>query len=213
MPIYRIGSTKVLFIHIPKTAGMALDSHLTAHSTASIFSERLVMPKGVFGPRHQPARVLTKVFLPEMIDYAFTVVRHPVARLVSEYRYQRRGGPIQLSRFRFMGFNTWLRYSLWRIQSHPNWRGGHFRPQTDYLCFDAQVFRFEDGLPAVMQGVSKATGIDIPFHTPERNVSAPREVRMSQTSLDRIIRTYAADFERFGYSKDLPQIKGVTLTR
>lgn len=212
MPIYRIGSTKVLFIHIPKTAGMALDAHLKAHSTAAIFSDRLVMPKGVFGPRHQPARVLTKVFLPEMIDYAFTVVRHPVARLVSEYRYQRRGSAFQLSRFRFMGFDTWLRYSMWRIRSHPNWRGGHFRPQTDYLCFDAQVFRYEDGLEAVMQGVSRATGVEIPFHTPERNVSAPREVRMSKASLDLILQSYAADIDRFGYAADLPKIKGVTLT-
>ncbi|CAN1506678.1 Sulfotransferase [Paracoccaceae bacterium] len=211
MPIYRIGSTKVLFIHIPKTAGMALDAHLSAQGTA-IFSERITTPAGMFGPRHQPASVLTQIFLPEMIDYAFTVVRHPVARLVSEYRYQRRGSGLHLSRFRFLGFDAWLNYSLGRIARNPLWRVGHFRPQSDYPCFDSEVFKYEDGLEAVMQGVSRATGVEVPFHTPERNVSTHRAVRISQASLDRIARAYAADFDRFGYTIQPPPLRGVTLT-
>lgn len=123
MPLYRIGTKNVLFIHIPKTAGMAVDAHLGAHGKA-IFAERIKVRDGVFGPRHQPAKVLEQVYFPDMIDYAFTVVRHPVARMVSEYRYQRRNGLIQLSRLRMFGFDTWLRYALYRLRDDPDWRVG-----------------------------------------------------------------------------------------
>jgi len=127
LPIYRIGTAKVLFIHIPKTAGTAIGDHL-GQAGPAVFEERIKFRGGVFGPRHLPAAVLEKVFFPEMIDYAFIVVRHPVARLISEYRYQRRSGLIQPSRFRMFGFDTWLGYALYRLRSDPDWRDFHFRP-------------------------------------------------------------------------------------
>jgi hypothetical protein len=210
VPLYRIGSTKVLFIHIPKTAGMALDAHLTAHGTA-VFKDPITTHAGLFRPRHQPAAVLEQIYLPETIDYAFTVVRHPVARLVSGYRYQRRHRHLHLSRLRFLGFDAWLRYCLWCARSEVDYRDGHFRPQVDFPCFDCDVFRYEDGLDAVMQGVIRATGTALPAHTPERNVSPYRPVTIAKSSLDLIARFYAADFERFGYTVDVPAITGVTL--
>ena len=209
MPVYQIGSKTVLFIHVPKTAGMAMGAHLGRAGRAA-FQDRIVFRGGTFGPRHQPAAVLEKIFLPEMIDYAFMVVRHPVARLVSEYRYQRRHGTIQLSRLRIFGFDTWLRNALFRLKSDPNWRDGHFRPQVQYECFDCEVFRYEDGLQNVSDRLSSLTGIGIPAGVSPENVSPPRPVHISQVSLEKIAQYYTADFERFGYDVDLPQLSGVT---
>ncbi len=188
---------------------MAIGDHL-GRAGPAVFEERIKFRGGTFGPRHQPATVLEKVFFPEMIDYSFMVVRHPVTRLVSEYRYQRRSGLVQLSRFRMFGFDTWLSYSLHCLRRDPDWRVGHFRPQVAYECFECEVFKYEDGLDKVMQGVSRATGVAIPYETPPKNVSTYRPTRVSQASLDMIAATYAADFERFGYKVEMPQIKGVT---
>jgi hypothetical protein len=210
VPLYRIGSTKVLFIHIPKTAGMALDAHLSAHGTA-VFKDPITTYTGVFRPRHRPAAVLKQIYLPETIDYAFTVVRHPVARLVSGYRYQRRHRHLHLSRLRFLGFDAWLRYCLWRAQAEVDYRDGHFRPQVEYPCFGCDVFRYEDGLSAVMERVNRVTGAALPQHPPARNISPFRPVTIAKSSLDLIARFYAADFERFGYTVAVPPIKGVTL--
>lgn len=209
MPVYRIGSKNVLFIHIPKTAGMAVDAHLAGHGPV-VFNERFRTRRDVFGPRHQPAAVLEKVYFPEMIDYAFTVVRHPVARMVSAYRFNLRKGGLQASRM--FGFDTWLRLALWRTARNPNWNSGHLRAQVIYECFNCEVFRYEDGLDKAMQAIARATGVEIPYQTPPLNVSVQREVRVSQASLDRIARTYAADFERFGYADRAPALKGVTYT-
>ena len=209
MPVYRIGQKNVLFIHVPKTAGMALDAHLSSHGKV-VFNTRIKVRGGVFGPRHQPAAVLQTIYLPEMIDYAFMVVRHPVARLISEYRYQRQKAGLHLSRLRFLGFDTWLRYSLWRYRTNPDWRVGHFRPQVGYECFDCDVFRYEDGLDKVRQGVERATGIAIPDDTPRQNVSPHRAVRVSRASLDLIAKFYAPDFSRYDYAIEVPKITGVT---
>lgn len=211
MPLYQIGQTKVLFIHIPKTAGTALDAHLAALGPA-IFNTSIVANRSQrrnVNLRHLHGDLLRKVFFPQMIDYAFTVVRHPVSRIVSEYRYQRRAAGLHLTRWRMAGFNTWLRYSLRQAAANLDYRDRHFRPQVDFLCFDCAVHRYEDGLEAVMAGVGAAAGINIPFEPAPRNISPHREVQISQSSLDLIARFYADDFERFGYKVEVPPIKGV----
>lgn len=209
MPVYRIGGKNVLFIHIPKTAGMAMGAHLGSCGPA-VFEEKIPHGSGSFGARHQPATVLKTVYFPEMIDYAFTVVRHPVTRLVSEYRYQRRSGNIQLSRYRMFGFDIWLSHALYRLRSNPNYRSGHFRPQVDYECFDCEVFHHEDGLDKVSKRISAITGTTIPDSPPKTNVSPHRPVTISQTSFKLIADYYAADFERFGYSVEIPNLPDVS---
>ena len=209
MPVYRIGGKNVLFIHVPKTAGMAIGAHL-GNCGPAVFEDRIVLRGATFGPRHQPAAVLKTVYFPEMIDHAFMVVRHPVTRLVSEYRYQRRSGNIQLSRLRMFGFDIWLRHALFRLKSDPNYRGGHFRPQVDYECFDCKVFHHEDGLDKVSRWISALTGTTIPDSPPKTNVSRHRPVSISQTSFKLIADYYAADFERFGYSVEIPNLPDVS---
>lgn len=211
MPVYRIGGKNVLFIHVPKTAGMAIGAHLGSFGPA-VFEERVAFRGGTFGPRHQPASVLKSVYFPEMIDYAFMVVRHPVARLVSEYRYQRRHGTFQFSRLRMFGFDAWLRYALFRLKSNPNWRVGHFRPQGLYECFESEVFRYEDGLDKVSERVSVFTGVAISDRPAPTNVSKVRPVNISQASLDLIADYYSSDFEKYGYTIDVPPLLGVRKT-
>lgn len=208
MPVYLINGKSVLFLHIPKTAGMAIDAHLSEHFPVA-FNTRVRVKVGVFGPRHQPAAVLKTIFLDQMIDYAFMVVRHPVARLVSEYRYQHRHNAFQRLRLGLMGFDLWLKFALLRTSRAPAYRGNHFRPQIAYECFGCEVFKYEDGLKAVMQGVSRATGVEIPYETRARNVSHFRSVSISQKSLDLIAQTYEADFQRFGYEVCVPDLTGV----
>ena len=209
MPVYKIGGKNILFIHVPKTAGMAVGAHIGTFG-AAVFEERITFSGHTFGPRHQPAAVLEKVYFPEMIDYAFMIVRHPVARLVSEYLYQRRRGLVQFSRLRMFGFDIWLRYAMNRTRSDPDWRVGHFRPQTVYECFGCEVFRYEDGLDRAMRRISSVTGVDLPDTPRHTNVSPQRLVHISQSSLDLIADRYAGDFERFGYQVEVPSIRGVT---
>jgi hypothetical protein len=138
------------------------------------------------------------------------VTRHPVARLVSEYRYQRRHGGLQLARMRLFGFDLWLRHAMFRLRSNPRWRNLHFLPQVDYPCFGAETFRYEDGLSRVIRRLSEVTGVTMPDTPAATNQSVPRPVHVSQSSLDLIAQYYAADFERFDYRVEVPALPGVT---
>ena len=208
MPIYNIGSQKILFIHIPKTAGMALHAHLSQYGPC-VFDTRIKTSKGFFCPRHQESNTLEKIFFPEMIDYAFTIIRNPFQRIISEYRYQRDHPGIGLSRFCMLGFYPWLKYNLWRFSSNHGWRDGHFRPQVDYPGFKCEIFRLEDGLEQVMKTLSRKTNVNITQQISRVNISNPARVHVSKASLDLINKTYASDFRVFGYSSEPPAMKGV----
>jgi hypothetical protein len=209
MAVYRIGSKTVLFIHVPKTAGSAVHEHLAAHCTANLAHPGRFRDDE-FRPKHPTAKVLHQLYVQEMFDHAFMMVRHPVARMVSEYRYQRRRPGLHLSRLRGFGFDIWLQHALWRAARDPDHCAGHFRPQVEYECFNCEVYRHEDGLAPAMAGVTRATGVKLSDDVQPVKVSAFRPVNVSQASLDRIARTYAADFQRYGYAVEVPSIKGVT---
>jgi hypothetical protein len=210
MPVYSIAQHNVLFIHIPKTAGSAIDEQLSLHGP-SVFSQNIGSNCNILNPRHQPAECLQNTFFPSMLDYSFTVVRHPIAKLISEYRYQRRKRGLHLSRLRFAGFDLWLQNALSRVEKDPSYKDNHFRRQVDYPCFDCEIFRYEDGLYKVMQSVSRRTGQNITYKGNKKNVSPKRQVLISSNSIELIIQYYADDFHQFGYEKTLPPIEGVAL--
>ena len=68
----------------------------------------------------------------------------------------------------------------------------------------------EDGLGQVSRRISNLTGAAITETPPPTNVSIPRAVRISQTSLDLIAEYYADDFARFGYAVEVPPLRGIT---
>lgn len=154
-------------------------------------------------PRHQPREVLEEIFDPAMFDLVFMVVRHPVARLVSEYRYQRRKGGYRLANF--LGFGWWLRYHLFRFRSNPSWRDHHFRPQTSFESLGCRVFRLEEGLAAPFAALAEVTGVPRNENPPRRNVSVPIPVKVSGRDLCSIARVYEADFKRYGYEVAIPE--------
>ena len=98
--------------------------------------------------------------LPRSPDIVFAVVRDPVARMASEYRWQRRG-----RRGRRLGkllaclpFGIWLRLMLAMAARHPHAMDNHLRPQSDFIPEGATVFRFEAGLQPVADWLSGETG-------------------------------------------------------
>lgn len=200
MPIFRINDRHVLFIHVPKNGGTSVTAMLESVGE-KLFDERIDLGRVGFRPRHLHGEILNRIFLPTMIDHAFLVVRNPVARMVSEYRYQSRRGGLRWQRL--LHFDAWLSVSLSMAGRRPEYRENHFRPQVEYLCFGAEVHRMEDGLARIPARLSAVTCLAEMPEIPARNVTRKdRSVRMSKRSLSRILDRYAEDFERFGYTRD-----------
>ena len=76
----------------------------------------------------------------------------------------------------------------------------------------AKFFRYEDGLDKVSERVSVFTGVAISDRPAPTNVSKLRPVNISQASLDLIADYYSSDFEKYGYTIDVPPLPGVRKT-
>lgn len=209
MPLYRINGVHVMFIHVPKTGGTSISDELRRIGEERL-STQLQASKGTLTPNHLIGKDLETLYFPEAIDYSFMIVRHPIARLVSEYRYQRRHFGIHLSRFRSFGFHWWLKYALYRYKQNPYWRGNHFKPQHEFECFGARAFRIEDGLAQIMTALAEVTKLQLDPQVRQLNKSPARDVHISSNDVDRIASLYREDFDRYGYEVSVPAMENVT---
>ena len=204
MPLFEINGRRILFIHVPKNAGTSITSLMSQYSEARLDGKLRIYGK-TFRPRHLHGELLEQMIHPGMIDYAFMVVRHPLARLISEYQYQRRPGTSGLRWQRLTGFEAWLDYSLWRSSLDPGYWENHFRPQSSFECFecfDCEVFRLEDGLDAMSHRLSEVTGQ--PIGTAPTLNSHPRSHPVLGRSIRaKISRRYGPDLYRYGYEVQL----------
>lgn len=124
------------------------------------------------------------------------VVRHPVERLVSEYKYQTRKTPwLRKSWF----FSVWLRYALARRKLNPYYRDNHFRPQVEFEGFAAEVFHFEDGLDRCIASIDQKLGVAPGHELVWRKRSTPGKMDVSKNDIELIRAVYRADFDRYGY--------------
>ncbi len=197
MPLFEINGRRILFIHVPKNAGTSITCLLGRYSAPRLDGKLRIYGK-TFRPRHLHGELLERMLHPGTVDYAFMVVRDPVARMVSEYLYQRRPGTSGLRWQRLTGFDTWLDYSLWRSALDPSYWENHFRPQSAFACFGCEVFRLEDGMSVISERLSAVTG-QLIGGIPTLNSSPKAELTVSPRARSRILNRYRADFDQFGY--------------
>ena len=138
--------------------------------------------------------------LPRTPDLVFALVRNPVERLVSEYRYQRhqRRGTRLGRILACLPFSLWLRVMLMVAVRNPYAFDNHLRPQSDFVPHEAQVFALEAGLEPVLDWLGIDTGGQ--QDTPHRLKS--RQAKLSVADVDRALieERFAADYARFGYA-------------
>lgn len=196
MPIATVSDTSILFIHVPKCAGMSVDQFLRDNAQVTAEARLRAYSKNI-RLRHLHREPLEQLYSSACFDWVFMIVRHPVARMISEYRYQRRKGGLHPQNF--TPFGLWLRFWLRRARRNPSVRENHFRPQADFLTFDAEVFQVEQGLDPFVERFSQITGIETPAPMPIKNASPKQAVHVSDADRRLIGDFFHADFAAFGY--------------
>ncbi len=192
MPIFETPKGKVLFIHIPKTGGSTISRELARHHQVTM-NTNSVWPGYDSTPQHLHAGPLTELFQPAAFAYVFTVVRHPVDRIRSEYNWNQRMRSIKIP------FWLWLRTKLMQVRNSPYLDDNHLRPQEEFLCLDTDVFRLEDGLDKVFRHLSQVTGADYAENPEARKVTDVAPPAVSAADRNLIRKFYGNDFRRFGY--------------
>lgn len=139
MPIYKKDNITFFFSHIPKTGGSSVAEIFNRH----IFERKLF--SGVIEPcslqhRHKTDQEVLDVLSNEKIDYMFTVVRHPVDRMISEYHMRRmdrdKTGPED--------FHQFVDHVFTQYKIFPYINDNHIRPQCEFIHNGMDVFKFGD---------------------------------------------------------------------
>ena len=213
MPIVRIAGKLVYFAHVPKCAGTSVEVYLSDRFGELGFLDWRYLelaPEQRWtrsSPQHVDVASLHRLMPAEFFEACFAVVRHPVDRLVSVFRYQR---DAETEIPQATEFSDWLDGLA---GTGAFYLDNHARPMIDFIPEGAEIFRIEDGLQRLVDWVDALAGTDDAAHCIAvhntfaerltfRNRQAGDEIVPTEADRARIYEIYTEDFERFGYALD-----------
>lgn len=214
MPVFRIGDKLHYYAHVPKCGGSSVEAYLKTRFGALAFLDTrfLDLPAArrwtKSSPQHLPFRAFTRLIPEDWIASSFAVVRHPVKRLVSAFRYQ---VEVEGTVAPLWSIDEWFDDWLGRAEAEPFLYDNHLCPQSAIVPAGATVFRLEDGLDAIVPHLDALAGDAkgarrIPAENVRRKGMSPDAERLkpSPETVARIAEFYAEDFARFGYGEATP---------
>ncbi len=214
MPIFKTHGKLIYYAHVPKCGGSAVAAYLRDRCGPVAFHNNAYLKTPErdrwtrSSPQHVDREALGLLFPPGFFDAAFTIVRHPVARLISAYHFQLE---VEKTVPAGTGFSAWLDHIEAAEARDPFVFDNHTRPMDAIVPEGAEVFRLEDGIDALIPWLDSVTGTaEGPREIPkvnERGAYAKgggEKARPTEADLARIETRYAADFTRFGYDLAAP---------
>ena len=190
---------KIIFIHIPKTAGSSIEHLLRDEGKYEL--DFIGVRNG--RSTHHYMGIELKIILKELYQtyYKFSFVRNPYDKLISEYFWCR----INNVGYKFnKTFDEFLDYVEDVIKNKNFFKpieNDHFIPQYSFLFFNNKllvnnIFKYED-IETVAPLIKKKLKIKTSLQ--HLNKSAKNEITLTQEQKDRIYNLYKIDFETFNY--------------
>lgn len=203
MPIFRKADKRVAFIHIPKAAGSSVERHFTGNGWEMDFYRPCSHPSEP-ALHHLTYEGLGEL-VPDLDDCpSFCIVRNPYKRMVSEWRWHRTR--MRTTRLDFNDFVRRVRVSLGTSRTYYD---NHWRPQSDFvddrLSSVIRIERLNEGFGEFVERHDLGFTEPIPRLGTSKLGKLPR-LRMRDGILDEVLELYRADFERFGYPTDPPEL-------
>lgn len=198
MPIFDIGGRKVLFMHVPKAGGSSVEKWLSQFGGMSFHTGQNTLNLPCV-PQHFHGELIETLFAPGFFAYAFTIVRNPYWRLLSEYNYRMSH---RRRRERILpppSFGKWASTWLRRYSGNRYAYSNHLRPQVEFLVPNIEVFRLEDELPQLQRRICNVLDVVSKEELATVNVSRVAEERIGPDTARLIYEFYREDFEAFGY--------------
>nr|WP_281496585.1 sulfotransferase family 2 domain-containing protein [Pseudohalocynthiibacter sp. F2068] len=210
--MFRTGPKLIYFAHVPKCAGSSMMKYLQNRFGALAFhDDSFHLIPGTqrwskTSPQHINAEALHRLFPEDFFDASFTVVRHPVSRLVSSFHFQQE---VEKSIPPDTDFGTWLHNIEEAYVQNPYIYDNHVRPMNDIVPKGAKIFYLEQSFDIFVSWLDELMGdTDGPRTLPKINKRGSysnqktEKVVPSTEQIEQIARFYARDFDRFGYVPD-----------
>lgn len=202
MPLVSKDGLNIFFAHVPKAGGTSVQEYLIRRfgklQLLDLDRAENGQPRqtGLIMPTAHLSAVDLEDLLPVDLEYSFAVVRDPMTRMLSGYRFQT--GVSQMSRF---SFSTWLRIVIACARIDARSYDNHIRPQVDLVSNACEVFRLEDGFDDMIAWLDKVSGTSAPELEVGHLLKRKRaEIPVSYEDAALIETFYAADYARFGYA-------------
>ena len=205
MTVFIRKDIKVLYVHVPKTAGGSILNLFKENNFDVVFCDVSSATLGfnalrTCSPQHYHSDLLQRTLRLDRFTYAFMTVRHPIDRLKSEFLWRVRDRGVDPS--------DWARRVLTEYPHDPYLLDNHIRPQHEFHLPDVDVFKFENGFGEDwMDTISNRLGIPlINRNVPRKNVAnefcgrTTADVGFDQAALAQIVQFYRQDFVQFEYS-------------
>lgn len=211
MPFYQYRKGEMektfLFIHVPKTGGTAIETYFRGIGLTGYFDPATYMPVRPYlkvPPAHYDYGVMNRLYNLDRL-YSFAVVRHPVRRMVSEYRWalEKSTGAASLAG---KSFADYIRLMFEQYRRDENVAAGHFKPQIRFVGDKvSKIFKYEAGLENIIAHVLKDVGLTLEREVklPVVNSTSQRKVVLSPEDMALIEDFYAEDFQAFGYEREV----------
>jgi hypothetical protein len=202
MPLFVKHTISVLYIHVPKTGGSSIEQFFELNGFRREFLD--TGPDFSFNgyrhcsPQHMHAEHLRMAVRLSRLTYIFMTVRHPMKRLLSEFKTRVRDDGISTS------LSAWVDDTFREYIADPFIIDNHIRPQSEFWIPGCDVFRQERGFgPDFVERLEQRTGMIFP----ERNVghgNAGPDLPVREEEIEQVrpaVRQfYQPDFLTFGYS-------------
>lgn len=207
MPVFSKGEKAILFVHVPKAGGSAIENLFAAEGWETTYREGRT---GKYShnwyrhcsPQHMHAAPLRETLRLDRFTAIFMVVREPLARFRSEFVMRK---PREMATD-VQSVDEWANRALRLYRANPYAFDNHLRPQSEFLLPGSHVYRLEDGLDAVVQDLNKLYDLGLPNRVPRVREStktkgvASRDIELSGELTTRLRAMYAQDLVSFGYA-------------
>lgn len=211
MPILRCNGKLILFVHIPKTGGSTIEAYLRLKGKVAFLEPRPSSGVSCTG-QHFHADIYNSLFPRSFFDEIFCVIRDPVDRLRSEYKYRARPASARqrLRSFRFSSgrmsvqvghrrvcanFDEWVQEVLKAYELNTFINDNHIRPQADFIIPGSKVFAFSGSFSRIFEWIDMVS-CTAALEAPDRlKQSAKMDVSASNKTIERIHAFYYRDYE------------------
>ncbi|WP_372490587.1 sulfotransferase family 2 domain-containing protein [Nocardioides bruguierae] len=208
MPVLDCAGRRILYIHVPKAAGSAVEGLLRSYGQVSGLRHHGPFGELPCSPQHFHGSLLEHIYSAHVtepvspFDYVFMTVRDPIRRFVSELTYgTRHRNPVR-QKVEDLAPKNWDRRALSLIRSYgsdPYMRDNHLRPQHEFEAFAPEVFRIEDGLESLKAKLDFVCGIEGSLPTSAVNASRQVKLSLGPKVVEALTDLYQEDFLRYSY--------------
>ena len=209
IPFFRLykKKLKILFIHIPRTAGSSIEDTfiLNSFEVSYFYREHIDNHLPGISPQHYSLEYFLKNQLYKDIDFIFTVVRHPITRFLSAFAFN-----LEHSRMgEYTNINDFVNDIFEKKISIINTFDNHFNTMTFFLDGYkkmVKIFRFEElilfnsKINSIFQKYTKEVCFKDMLIVNQSKIND--NIFLSKNSIKMLGSIYKDDFINFNYDLD-----------